>query len=304
MLTCLFCGGCQEVGAGFCDGGGGFMLLRKLTCLLCATHAHSLFSFVPAGLLAVMGVRAPGLALGCHCVRARERRLLRATPRMTTLADFTLFLGFSDGVYERSVVFHDGPLGLTLRAQRVGANVFTDVSAFKNNTDGSRAQGEASASIRVEDKCVSSCPSGFSLRWQRWDCVFVCVAKVQQEGRGCASPSGALLGHTLRFVCLGVFSWGAFPFHALYRATCRRKRVPKATNRCRDSAPSSHVCVRVCVLVCLCVLGGGGGRRLCIMCPVLSFTSCGAPLLHPAPGSPRSTAKTVWVWPMTLWLHG
>ncbi len=32
--------------------------------------------------------------------------LLRAIPRMTTLSDFTLFLGFSDGVYERSQVWH------------------------------------------------------------------------------------------------------------------------------------------------------------------------------------------------------
>ena len=35
--------------------------------------------------------------------------LLRSIPRMTSLSDFTVFLGFADGVYERSQVRYHPP---------------------------------------------------------------------------------------------------------------------------------------------------------------------------------------------------
>ena len=66
-------------------------------------------------------------------------------------------------------IFREGPLGMTLRAHRVATTVYTDVSAYKSNPDGSRGQAEIGGCVRVEDKCVpvSGCP--------RCACVCACV---------------------------------------------------------------------------------------------------------------------------------
>ena len=58
---------------------------------------------------------------------------------------------------------------MTLRAHRVATTVYTDVSAYKSNPDGSRGQAEIGGCVRVEDKCVpvSGCP--------RCACVCACV---------------------------------------------------------------------------------------------------------------------------------
>jgi hypothetical protein len=66
-------------------------------------------------------------------------------------------------------IFREGPLGMTLRAHRVATTVYTDVSAYKSNPDGSRGQAEIGGCVRVEDKCVpvAGCP--------RCACVCACV---------------------------------------------------------------------------------------------------------------------------------
>lgn len=78
---------------------------------------------------------------------------LCSIPRMTALKDFTQFVGLADdGLYERSCLFQEGPLGITLRGQRLGPNNFTDVIDFKANPDGSRGQAEIAGTIRIGDK--------------------------------------------------------------------------------------------------------------------------------------------------------
>ena len=57
----------------------------------------------------------------------------------------------------QSVIFQTGALGMTLKGQRVGAELFVEVTAFKNNDDGSRGQAELSHQISIGDKCVLLC---------------------------------------------------------------------------------------------------------------------------------------------------
>jgi hypothetical protein len=52
-----------------------------------------------------------------------------------------------------------GPLGMTLKGQRVGSQLFVEVAAFKNNDDGSKGQAELANQISIGDKYVCECGS-------------------------------------------------------------------------------------------------------------------------------------------------
>jgi hypothetical protein len=100
---------------------------------------------------------------------------LSRIPRMASNLDFLLFLGISNDICEKvrgeshaaavstvgltgflcplqSVIFLAGPLGMTLKGQRVGSQLFVEVAAFKNNDDGSKGQAELSNQISIGDK--------------------------------------------------------------------------------------------------------------------------------------------------------
>ena len=77
---------------------------------------------------------------------------LARIPRMTTNPDFLVFLGTADDIVENSVMFDDGPLGLTLKGSRSGVHHYVEVTQFKPRPDGSPAAAEASGVVQIGDK--------------------------------------------------------------------------------------------------------------------------------------------------------
>jgi hypothetical protein len=83
-------------------------------------------------------------------------------------ARFHEFLGVSEDCCERSVIFREGALGMTLAGQCVGTQVvllFTEVTGFETGPDGSRGQAALSRQVQPGDKCVAAATSCVDATW-------------------------------------------------------------------------------------------------------------------------------------------
>ena len=164
-------------------------------------------------------------------------------------------------------IFREGPLGMTLRAHRVATTVYTDVSAYKNNPDGSRGQAEIGGCVRVEDKCVpiAGCP--------RCACVCACVYPLVLS-RARAHGSGWVCGWTEPRIVR------PHPVFDHYERTHASSNKPMAVGSLTSPPPllppPAHPPTH-------------GPGRMSLSVPA---------------GSPRSTARAAWAWRTTLWWPG